>query len=47
MDEIPSLERRPGGSVEPMSRAAVIKSQFRIPGRRPASASSCGIPLPK
>ena len=35
MDEIPSLERRPGGSVEPMSRAAVIKSQFRIPDPPP------------
>ena len=35
MDDIPSLERRPGGSVEPMSRAAVIKSQFRIPDPPP------------
>ena len=35
MDDIPSLERRPGGSVEPMSRAAAIKSQFRIPDPPP------------
>ena len=35
MDEIPSLERRPGGNVEPMSRTSIIKSQFRIPDPPP------------